>query len=292
MPVTPTRAQAKDVVVGVKLVNAPYDLAIPEQETILEAMKKAGVRVIRAAIPLGDKGMSFAERVYAHGIKILLLGGVHYTGVAWPVAPKGFAGLWGAPGLSHADPEPLRVDFESQLAKLEEKGIVLAGIEVSNQINWAGFNADFPLPGQGRIFGPSDLTNDPEAQQIAKGFLLYVKSLEALKDVRDHSKLNQHTPIISAGLADLDTRTHKLTWIKADAVSPDATLDFLRAHGLDKWVDGYGLHFYPNQKTAAERLLHLRQNGLEQRRPPGSAAGKRHVGLRNGDLTMLSIRAL
>jgi hypothetical protein len=48
----------------------------------------------------------------------------------------------------------------------------------------------------------------------------------------DHSKLNQHTPIISAGLADLDTPAHKLTWIKADAVSPDATLDFLRAHGL------------------------------------------------------------
>jgi hypothetical protein len=99
MPVTPTRALAKDVVVGVNLVNAPYDLAIPEQETILEAMKKAGVRVIRSAIPLGDKGMSFAERVYAYGIKILLLGGVHYTGVAWPVAPKEFAGLWGAPGL-------------------------------------------------------------------------------------------------------------------------------------------------------------------------------------------------
>jgi hypothetical protein len=48
----------------------------------------------------------------------------------------------------------------------------------------------------------------------------------------DHSKLNQHTPIISAGLADVDTPAHKLTWIKADAVSPDATLDFLRAHGL------------------------------------------------------------
>jgi probable addiction module antidote protein len=43
---------------------------------------------------------------------------------------------------------------------------------------------------------------------------------------------------------------------------------------LDKLVDGYGLHFYPNQKTAAERLLHLKQNGLEQCRPLGSAAGK------------------
>jgi hypothetical protein len=124
--------------------------------------------------------------------------------------------------------------------------------------------------------GLSDLTNvgDPEGQQIAKGLLLYLKSLEALKDVRDHSNLNQHTPIISAGLADLDSPAHKLTWIKADAISPDATLNFLRAHGLDKLVDGYGLHFYPNQKTAAERLDHIKENGLEQCQPPGSARGK------------------
>jgi hypothetical protein len=85
MPVTPTRAQAKDIVVGVNLVNAPYDLAIPEQEAILEAMKKAGVRVIRAAIPLGDKGMRFAERVYGHGIEILLEWGFNDAADTCPV---------------------------------------------------------------------------------------------------------------------------------------------------------------------------------------------------------------
>lgn len=268
-----TAASPGEVVVGVNLVNAPYDLTVSEQEAILGAMQKAGVRVIRVAVPLNDKGISFAERVYAHGIKILLLGGMHYSG-AWPVVPKGFAGLWGLPGLSQADPERLRADAESLFAKLEARGIVLAGIEVSNEINWTGFNADFPLPGQGRILGASDLTNDPEGQQIAKGLLLYVKSLEVLKDVRDHSNLNQHTPIISAGLADLDNPNHKLTWVKADAASSDATLEFLRAHGLDKLVDGYGLHFYPNQKTAAERLAHIKENGLEQCQPPGSAKGK------------------
>lgn len=46
-----------------------------------------------------------------------------------------------------------------------------------------------------------DLINDPEGQQIAKGLLQYVKSLAVLKDNRDHSKLNQHTPILSAGAA-------------------------------------------------------------------------------------------
>jgi hypothetical protein len=279
MPVTPTRAQAKDVVVGVNLTNAPYDLSVAEQEAILGAMQKAGVRVIRAAIPgekalPAGKGLSFVERVYARGIKILWLMGIHYAG-AWPgPPPKGFAGLWGAPRMTQSDAERFRGDFTWTLTKLEEKGIALAGIELSNEINWAGFNADFPLPGQGRCFQLSDLTSDPEAQQVAKGLLLYVDSLAVMKDVRDHSKLNQHTPIITAGLADIDSPTHHHTWVKADCVGSDATLDFWRAHGLDKLVDGYGLHFYPSQKTAAERLAHLEQNGLEQCQPPGSARGK------------------
>jgi hypothetical protein len=138
----PALAKAEDVVVGVNLVNAPYDLTAPEQEAILDAMNKSGVRIIRAAVPINDKGYSFAERVYAHGIKISLLGGMHYSG-AWPVVPKGFSGLWGLPGLSQADPEILRRDFAAQLAKLEEKGIVLAGIEVSNEINWTGLTPTF-----------------------------------------------------------------------------------------------------------------------------------------------------
>src|SRR5580704_1969843 len=40
MPETPTRAQAKDVVVGVNLTNAPYDLSVAEQEAILGAMQR------------------------------------------------------------------------------------------------------------------------------------------------------------------------------------------------------------------------------------------------------------
>ena len=41
-PLGPTVAWAADVVVGVNLVNAPYNLTVPEQETILNAMHAAG----------------------------------------------------------------------------------------------------------------------------------------------------------------------------------------------------------------------------------------------------------
>src|ERR1700693_412689 len=183
----------------------------------------------------------WADRVYAHGIKIEWIVDCAYApGTPWPHAPEGFKGMWGEPPLSKADPDSFRAYFEPLLAKLEANGMILAGFELSNEINWAGFNADFPLPGQDK----NDLVHDPEGQQIAKGLLQYVKTLTVLKDIRDHSKLNQRTPIISAGLADLDGSDwpHQR---RADALSVFATLDFLRTNGLDKLVDGYGIHSYP-----------------------------------------------
>ncbi len=44
---TPALPQAQNVVVGVNLVNAPYNLTADEQESILVAMHHAGVRVPR-----------------------------------------------------------------------------------------------------------------------------------------------------------------------------------------------------------------------------------------------------
>jgi hypothetical protein len=277
---TSAPVQGGDVIVGVNLVNAPYNVTADEQESILAALQHAGVRVIRGAIPPGDKGRGWADRVYAHGIKIEWIVDCGYApGTPWPHAPEGFKGMWGEPPLSKADPDSFRAYFEPLLAKLEANGMVLAGFELSNEINWAGFNADFPLPGQGRVFDKNDLVHDPEGQQIAKGLLQYVKTLTVLKDIRDHSKLNQRTPIISAGLADLDGSDwpHQR---KADAVSVFATLDFLRTNGLDKLVDGYGIHSYPPSNEpgtsagVAKRRAHVEENGLSECQPSGSASGK------------------
>ena len=136
--------------------------------------------------------------------------------------------------------------------RVETKGIVLEGFEPGNEINWAGFNADFSLPGEDRVLDMNDLTNDPEGKRVAKGFLQYIKLLGALKDIRDHSKLNQHTPIISAGLADLDGSNwpHQR---KADVVSVSVTIDFFRAHGLERLVDGWHSQLSPIGRSREER---------------------------------------
>ena len=90
------------------------------------------------------------------------------------------------------------------LARLEGAGVTLAGFELGNEINSPMFNEDFSLPAENpsrsREFNLDDLSHDPEAQQVARGYLLYLKLLAVIKDVRSRSKLNQHAAIVSAGL--------------------------------------------------------------------------------------------
>ena len=70
---------------------------------------------------------------------------------------------------------------------LTANNIVLAGIELGNEINWAAFNPEFPLPGEARFSAlPISLTI-PKGNRFAKGFLRYLKVLAVLKEVRDHS---------------------------------------------------------------------------------------------------------
>jgi hypothetical protein len=268
-------------VVGANLVNEPYKETLAEQGATFRALQSAGVSVIRAGIPDNDQGLAFAKLAHAHGIKIEWLLGVYPDpGTKWRQLPAGYKGLWRDWPLSTANADSFKTKIAAQLAQLESAGIVLAGFELGNEINWTGFNADFPLPAQGRVLNDADLVNDPEGKQIAQGYLRYLQTLAALKDIRDHSTLNGHTPIISAGLADLDDSGGWLHSIKADAVSVDATLRFLQAHGLDRLVDGYGLHFYPlatNPGTAqglAALRAHLELNGLTECAPAGSRKGR------------------
>ena len=98
------------------------------------------------------------------------------------------------------------------------------------------------MPGEGRILSLSDLSHDSEGKQIAKGFLQYVKIMAVLKEVRDHSRLNRSTPVISAGMVTAPDRGKLYNNKREDMVSLLATMTFLRANGLDALVDGYGIH--------------------------------------------------
>lgn len=226
-------ARAGDVVVGTNIIN-PYALDAEEQNALLQQLKSAGVKVVRASITYDEKGLNLAEKLAEQGLKIDYL--LYRFGGYEP----------GGPPLSAADPEQFRSTFGPILTKLEEKGITFAAFELGNEFNLSGYNSEFPNPGRGVVFGLNDLSHDPEAEQIAKGYAQYLKILAVLKDLRDHSKLNQHTPILTGGLAVYEADDGPLPkGTKTDVVGVNATVEFMRSKGLDKLVDAYAVHVYP-----------------------------------------------
>ncbi len=237
--------------------------------------------MIRAGVTANEAGVDFVRRAQAKGIAMLLVLDFRYAPNAptRPYQPAAFPEMWEGHPLSFADPALSKDYFESLLGQIESKGIKLAGLELGNEINWAAFNPEFPLPGEGKNFNLDDLYHDPEGRQIARGYLQYLKILAALKDVRDHSKFNRDTPIISAGLVARGSND-PVPSNGEDVVSLRATLEYLRANGLDKLVDAYGIHTYPwangpeDKKAAAKRLNRLKKYDLAQCHPIGSNAGK------------------
>ena len=291
----PLPARAADLVVGVNLDN-PLRASLDEQNAMLVQLKSAGVKVIRNDIKGDlDKGLDFIRRAAAQGIRVQLIVAPEYPPNAptRPYMPDRFPRMWGGHPLSSADPDLSRAAYRKLFAALDAEGLTLAGLELSNEINWAAFNRDIPLPGMGKILSREDLRDTPQGQQIARGFLQYLKVLAALKEERDRSRLNRTTPIISAGLVAAPEGGKPFNK-DLDAVSLPATIGFLREHGLDALVDAYGIHTYPSNaqpgdpSARAKRAARLREVDLSQCGTAGSDRKPCWItewGFRNRDLT-------
>ncbi|WP_407177509.1 hypothetical protein [Bradyrhizobium sp. STM 3562] len=260
-------AQPQNVVRGVNFVH-PLQFSVDDQNAKLAELRSLGVHVIRFGMYAQDedKNIEFIKRAYAHQIStVLILHGLYTPGAPErPFRPKEFPGMWPGPPLSALDPERSAQYFQELMGKLDASGITLAGLELENEINMAGNDPDFRLPGEGRVLGLADLTHDPEGQQVAKGYLQYLKVLEVLKQVRDHSKLNRRTPLLPTSLVDLEQEGPWPTPKPYDGVSVGAIMAFFRAHGLDQLVDAYNLHTYPwgdhpgDKAAAIHRMRRLR----------------------------------
>jgi hypothetical protein len=267
------RAHRESVVIGVNVAN-PQRLSPRDREAILDQLQAAGVRVIRAPLkpPWGGNdytpAIDFVRRAFERGIKTDLIVHLQYRAgaVRRPVV-EGLPEMWPAYPLSSADPMRFRAVFEPLFEQLEGFGITFAALELGNEINSSAFNGEFPVPGEGRVFGQADLARDPEAAKIAEGYRAYVQILKVLKDIRDHSRLNRATPILSAGLSDPGPPGPRRT--KIDAIAIGATLKYLRANGMDLLVDAYGVHAYPWAKTVNRRSDQLEQDTLAECQPPG-----------------------
>jgi len=256
-------AKKAECLVGVN-VNSFQNFSPEEQEAIVQQLKDCKVRFVRTSLRPDEKNMNLAKRLQDEGIGLVLVPGVQYLpgSKERPAYPPSH--MRAAMPLSATDPERSRAYYQTIFDKLDAKGVVLAGVELGNELNWADFNGDFPTPGKGKAFNFDDLSSDAEAKQVAKGFLQYIKALKALKEVRDNSKENRNTPIIASGMAGA-TGSVWQSKMKIDGVTIPATYRFLRQHGIDDLVDGYGVHDYPaSVKEGDQKGLTERNSKLDQ----------------------------
>lgn len=274
---TTAMAHADTILTGVNFVH-PSLFSTADQNAALAQMKTAGVRIIRMGMEdKEDENLDFIKRAYAQNIRVVLIFHGKYSPGApvRPYRPKDFPGMWQGPPISSLDPGLSRIYFQQFMDRLDAAGVALAGIELENEINMAGDNPDFRLPGEGRVLGLGDLYHDHEGQQVAEGYLQYLKVLAVLKDVRDHSRFSRRTPLLPTSLVDTGPEGAWPTPKNYDGVSPGATMAFFRANGLDTLVDAYNLHIYPwadgpgEKVSAIHRLRRLQQLVL----PLCSAAG-------------------
>jgi hypothetical protein len=266
-------AWADGSAVGVNIVN-PQRLSFRDRESVLHQLHAAGARIIRVPLAPPWSGtdyrpaVDFIRRAYDRGIKTDLNVGLQYPeGTERRPALREIPAMWPSFPLSSADPEKFKAVFERLFNDLEGFGITFAALELGNEINWAAFNGDFPIPGRGRVLGRQDLDGDPQGRQIADGYGAYLRTLRVMKDIRDRSLLNAKTPIISAGLADPGFAGPR-PGAKADAVTIAATIQYLRENGLDALVDAYGVHTYPWAKTSTDRLVQLEEDTLAECHSP------------------------
>jgi hypothetical protein len=217
-------SHAAECAVGVN-VNSFQNFSAPEQDAILQQLKKSGVHCVRTSFRPDEKDLTLMRQMQDAGIGLVIVVGPVFL----PKAPARPANplhhMRSAMPLTWSDPVASKIYYQSLFDKLDAKGIKLTGVELGNEFNWTDFNGDFPVPGQGKAFTLADLSHDPEAEKVARGLLLYLKVLAELKDARDHSQLNQHAPLISAGMAAVSNGP----WLKkmgVDGISIPATYAF------------------------------------------------------------------
>jgi hypothetical protein len=276
----PNLAFSAQAIVGVNYYNEGA-LSKPDQDAEIERLAQNGVKIVRTG--LAENSIYFITQAFHRGIGCIALVSPDNGSNAKAI------GRWSRVPLSGADPEGFVKWLDPLLSQLEAAGVRLTAVELGNEINTSGYNADIAEPGSGRVLGIKDLNNpnDAEARVIAGGFRTYIRVAETLKAVRDHSKLNFQTPILLAGLADWGPPSQK-AWNNYLGVSVPDTIQFLRQNGLDKFVDGYGVHVYPSgdpKLTVSVRAAQLQEKVFSECRRGGKPCWLTEWGIPNGNQT-------
>ena len=229
--------------------------------SLLHAAGENNVRTLRLTLtPPIDATLAAMEEIHQRGIGILLevplgLPGYYPPGTQpRPGAPR----IIPARPLSALDPVLFEQSFQKFLEAADARGITFVGIEIGDKINWANQNGDFRV-GQPSLTGTAS-DNPAEMTDVRMGFARYVAIVAAARRVRDGIADYHTVPLISAGLMRIAAPAARA--LNADQLDEAAASKILHELGLERFIDGYGIHFYPNAKLEPIDAAHDLQTTL------------------------------
>lgn len=230
-------------------VNRPFLGRLPEAEWkgIVDAIAANGIKLLRTG-PV-DAGTPALVRYAAdRGVDIVLVLGTGSPAFYPPQSPtrprEGV--LWAMKPLSALDPNRLSEFWRHHMEAMRAAGAHAFAYEVGNEINTAGFNADYPIKANPMRIPLPACGSEPPCGAIKAGLRAYV---DALRVIRDSNTLDGSL-LLAAGMAvkrpDADPGPLGSFSPASDAIAT------LSQFGADPLVDGYAVHVYPNPARASD----------------------------------------
>ncbi len=264
-------ASAGAVIMGTNVVGVDQ-ASEKDRDDLIAQLEKYNVKTVRTSLGgRDDQYTAFVIKAFQHGIgSVVMVDPFAGNTEKHALSKDAAAGRpYGLPALSDVDPQGFSKFFTTELQKLEAAGVKITAFEFGNEVNTPRFNADFrPELHSGRLLGVADLNNpkDVEGSTVAAGYRAYLKVMATLKDLRDHSKVNAQTPILS-GMSAVGFKGYPRPPGNTlpDAVGISESIEFMRQNGLDSLADGYAVHAYQSadpKLSAAARVALMEQTGV------------------------------
>jgi hypothetical protein len=245
VPVAVTTAPVgAETLAGVNETNVGW-LPASVRASMFAEMGSLGVRSVRITLtPPFDQSLAAVAQARAAGLGVLLNINPNFA----PFQDRKVPGR----KLAHTTDWPLSRFSPSLFGSvvtplwgwLEDHDLKLDGVEFGNEINWAGYNADLAANDMEDLGNSGRVADLAEGSPFIRGLKRYVEGLRVLHTLRDASRANARTPIVTAGLATVSRDQALRTGMHY--VSPVETMGRLRAFGVSDLADGYGIHFYPD----------------------------------------------
>jgi hypothetical protein len=219
---------------------------LSEFQPVLDNIHDAGIRDIRLTLdpPLDNtvRTISYATRLGFRVLFVISLGWPSFNVPDAALRPGRSARFFPVHRLSDLDLAAYKIQFANILDKIEESGGRVAAFQIGNEINWAAFNGDLPLPpsGSGIRYTIQNFGSAPEASQIERGFQKYGAALAMTRQILESSKYHKNAKIISAGLTDGGGMPNG-----ASIVGYDLAIQLFKKYHVFDNIDGIGIHIYP-----------------------------------------------